>query len=168
MRGMRRMRLVLSAVMAGGLLLLFAGPASAEDTHIGLHDMNCTGITAMGKGLPASTTLGLTLLDAGKHTTLTKRSVRTSADGMFETRLPVALNQVLTMQLQVTGPGGKRIGFAEHAMEMGSPMCDLPFTGPKGTTVLLTAGLALLCLGTGVLVFTRHRPAPFPNGDISG
>jgi hypothetical protein len=159
---MRRLRLLLAGGLLGALLLLLpTTPASAEDTHVGLHDMTCTGITAMGKGLPGSSTLGLALVDPATHQTLAERTVRTSAKGGFETRLEAGLHQVLTVRLQVTAPDGARIGFAEHAMEKGSPMCDLPFTGASSTAVLLTVGLSLLGLGVGLLVLTARR-ARFP------
>jgi LPXTG-motif cell wall-anchored protein len=156
---MRRLRLVLAGGLLGALLLLPA-PASAGDKQVGLHGMTCTGITAMGEGLPKSTVLGLALVDPTKDETLAERTVRTSAQGDFETRLEVGLHQRLTVRLQVTGPGGSRIGSAEHAMEKGSPMCDLPFTGASSTAVLLTVGLSLLGLGVGLLVLTRRGRSP--------
>jgi hypothetical protein len=160
---MRRLRLLLAGGLLGALalLLLSTTPAGAADTHVGLHDMTCTGITAMGKGLPRSTTLGLALVDPAKGETLVEKRVRTSATGDFETRLEAGLHQRLTVRLQVTGPDGARIGFAEHAMAKDAPMCDLPFTGPSGTAVLLTVGLSLLGLGVGLLVLSaRWRRAP--------
>ena len=143
----------------GGLLLLSLlppAPAWAADKHVGLHDMNCSGITAMGSGMPASSTLRLALVDPAKGETLTEETVKTSAKGDFEARLRVGLQQRLTVRLQVTGPGGQRIGFAQHSMTAGSPMCDLPFTGPSRTSVLLVAAAVLLSLGGGLLLATRR------------
>src|SRR5688500_14982273 len=104
---MRRLRLLLAGGLLGALLLLPA-PASAENKQVGLHDMTCTGITAMGEGLPRSTVLSLALVDPAKDETLAERTVRTSAKGDFETRLQVGLHRRLTVRLQVTGPGGAR------------------------------------------------------------
>jgi hypothetical protein len=163
---MRRLRLLLAGGLLGALALLVLSttPASAEDTHVGLHDMSCTGITAMGKGLPRSTTVGLALVDPTRDETLVEQRVRTSATGAFRTRLEAGLHQRLTVRLQVTGPDGARIGLAEHSMVKGSPMCDLPFTGPSGTAVLLTVGLSLLGLGVGLLALTA-RWARAPGAD---
>ena len=150
-------RFLLAAGLLWVLLLLLPTSADAEDKHFGLHGMNCTGITAMGEGLPASRPLHLALVDPDNNETLVERTVRTSSKGAFETRLRTGLQQRLTVRLQVTGPGGERIGSAQHAMAKGTPMCDLPFTGPGSTAVLLTAGLLLLGLGGGVLLLTARR-----------
>jgi hypothetical protein len=157
---MRRLRLLLTAGLAG--LLLLPAPARA-DTHLGLHGMTCTGITAMGKGLPKSSTLGLALVDPASKETLVQRTVRTSATGAFETHLRAPLYQRLKVRLLVTGAGGQRIGFAEHAMAEGAPMCDLPFTGPSRTGLLLGLGLGLLASGSALLLLGRGwRPRPAP------
>jgi hypothetical protein len=153
---MRRLRLLLAGTVLG--LLLLPTPARAADEHLGLHDMNCTGISAMGTGLPRSSTLDLALVDPTAHETLAERKVRTSAAGAFETRMQAALYQRLRVRLQVTGPGGERIGFAEHSMAKGAPMCDLPFTGTGRTAVLLGLGAGLLAVGTGLLLLTARRP----------
>jgi hypothetical protein len=150
-------------LLAAGLLwvlLLLPTPADAEDKHFGLHGMSCTGITAMGEGLPASRPLHLALVDPDEGETLVERTVRTSSKGAFETRLEAGLQQRLTVRLQVTAPGGERIGSAQHAMARGAPMCDLPFTGLSSTAVLLTAGLLLLGLGGGVLLLSARRARP--------
>jgi hypothetical protein len=159
---MRRLRLLLGGGMLGALALglLLATPARADDKQVGLHDMTCTAITAMGRGLPPSTALDLALVDPARDEVLAERTVRTSAKGGFETRLEAGLHQRLTVRLQVTGPGGARIGSAEHAMAKGAPMCDLPFTGPSRTTALLTVGAALLGLGVGLLMLTRRGRQP--------
>jgi hypothetical protein len=151
-------------LLAGGLLLalLLPSPAWAADKHVGLHDMNCAGITAMGTGMPASSTLRLALVDPARHETLADQTVRTSAKGEFETRLRAGLQQRLTVRLQVTGPGGERIGFAQHSMTAGSPMCDLPFTGPSRAGVLLAVAAVLLSLGGGLLLATRRPRVPGP------
>jgi len=156
-------------LLAGGLLagLLLPTPARADDKHVGLHDMNCTGITAMGKGLPKVATLRLALVDPARLETLVERTVRTSPTGTFRTRLKAPLYQRLTVRLQVTGPGGARIGFAQHSMAKGAPMCDLPFTGSGRTTLLLGLGTALLTVGIGLLLATG-RGGRRPTGDTSG
>jgi hypothetical protein len=141
-------------LVAGGLaaVLLVPGAAVAEEEHhIGLHDMACNSITAMGKGMPKDATLRLTLVDQGKGTTLAQRTVRTSATGDFMTRLQARLNQVLDLRLFVSRTDGTRVGFADHVMAKGEAMCSLPFTGP-GRASLLGFGVGSLAIGLALLL----------------
>jgi hypothetical protein len=143
-----------------GLLaaLWLPAAASAADTkqHIGLHDMTCTSIMAMGKGLPANTPMQLTLTNRDIGSTLAGQTVRTSAKGEFMVKLPARLNKVLSMRLTVSRSDGSKVGFADHTMAKGAAMCNLPFTGPSRGTSLLLAGTAALGLGL-VLVATAAR-----------
>ena len=145
---MRVLRNLLIVAGVAAAVLLPASAASAAE-HLGLHSMDCRGITAHGEGLAANTTLHLKLVDRDNNHTLLERNVTTSADGMFKTRLSVMLNGVLSIRMFVTDAAGGEVGYADHTMEKGSPMCDLPFTGPgRGSLVLL--GVALACLGSGI------------------
>jgi hypothetical protein len=134
-----------------GLLaaLWLPAAASAAETkqHIGLHDMTCTSIMAMGKGLPANTPMQLTLTNRDIGSTLAGQTVRTSAKGEFMVKLPARLNKVLSMRLTVSRSDGSKVGFADHTMAKGAAMCNLPFTGPSRGTSLLLAGTAALGLG---------------------
>jgi len=147
------MRLVRSLLTAGltATIVLLPGMASAEESHIGLHEMNCTGITAMGKGLAADATFKLALVDRQRGATLARDTVRSDADGMFTRRLRAKLYDTLSIRLTVAGQDGKTIGFADHTMAAGSPMCNLPFTGAGRTPVLLLAGAGLLGAGLVLL-----------------
>jgi hypothetical protein len=145
---------------AGGLaaVLLLPGAAVAEDErHVGLHDMACTGITAMGEGMPRGATLRLTLVDQDNGATLAQRTVRASAMGMFETRLPAQLNQVLGVRLLVSRTDGSRVGFADHVMAKGAAMCNLPFTGPARAAPLLALGAGSLALGLALILAGSAR-----------
>jgi hypothetical protein len=135
-----------------------ASAASAAETksHVGLHDMTCTSITAMGKGLSPNAALDLKLTDRNNGGTLAGQTVRTSAKGEFMVKLTARLNQVLSIRLTVSRPDGTKVAFADHAMAKGAAMCDLPFTGPSRTTSLLLAGTTALGLGL-VLVTTATR-----------
>jgi hypothetical protein len=145
-----------------GLLAALSLPAaaSAAETkqHVGLHDMTCTSIMAMGKGLAANAAMELTLVNRDNGRTLAGQSVRTSAKGNFMVKLPARLNKVLSIRLTVSRPDGTKVGFADHVMAKGAAMCNLPFTGPGGRhgTALLLAGSAALALGL-VLVATAAR-----------
>jgi hypothetical protein len=143
-----------------GLLAALSAPAAASAAeskhHVGLHDMTCTSIMAMGKGLAKNTAMELTLTNRDNGSTLAGQSVRTSANGEFMVKMQARLNQVLSIRLTVSRPDGSKVGFADHTMAKGAAMCDLPFTGPSRSASLLLAGTAALGLGL-VLVATAAR-----------
>jgi hypothetical protein len=142
-----------------GLMAALSLPAAASAEsghHVGLHDMTCTSITAMGKGMPRRAALQLTLTNRDTGGTLAGQTVRTSATGEFMVELPARLNQVLSLRLTVSRPDGSKVAFADHVMAKGAPMCSLPFTGPSRSASLLLAGAAALGLGL-VLVATATR-----------
>jgi hypothetical protein len=152
-----RLRRILAVLGLTAAVSLPAAVSAAESKqHVGLHDMTCTGITAMGKGLPKRTAMQLTLTNKDTGGTLAGQTVRTSAKGEFMAKLPARLNKVLSIRLTVTGPDGAKVAFADHVMAKGAAMCNLPFTGPSRSTALLLAGTAALGLGL-VLVATASR-----------
>jgi hypothetical protein len=152
------MRLCRSLAILGLMAALsLPAAASAESKHhVGLHDMTCTSITAMGKGLPKRAAMQLTLTNRDTGGTLAGQTVRTSAKGEFMAKLPARLNKVLSVRLTVNGPDGAKLAFADHVMAKGAAMCNLPFTGPSRSVALLGAGTAALILGL-VLVATAAR-----------
>src|SRR4029450_9930233 len=91
-----------------GLLAALSPPAAASAAEPrqpgGLRDMTCTGITAMGKGLPADSAMQLTLTNRDDGSTLAGQTVRTSAKGAFMAKLPARLNKVLSIRLTVDTP----------------------------------------------------------------
>jgi hypothetical protein len=143
-----------------GLLAALSAPAVASAAeskhHVGLHDMTCTSIMAMGKGLARNTAMELTLTNRDDGSTLAGQSVRTSAKGEFMVKMQARLNEVLSIRLTVSRPDGSKVGFADHTMAKGNAMCNLPFTGPSRGASLLLAGAAALGLGL-VLVATAAR-----------
>ena len=153
---MRLSRILAVLGLAAALSAPAAASADEHEQHIGLHDMTCTSIMAMGKGLPANTSLELTLVDKDNGRALAGQTVRTSAKGDFMVKLPARLNKVLSIRLTVSRGDGTKVGFADHVMARGAAMCNLPFTGPSRTTSLLLAGTAALGLGL-VLVATAAR-----------
>ncbi len=153
---MRLCRILAVLGLMTALSLPAAASAAESKHHVGLHDMTCTSITAMGKGLPKSTSMQLTLTNRDTGGTLAGQTVRTSAKGEFMAKLPARLNKVLSIRLTVSRPDGSKIAFADHAMAKGAAMCNLPFTGPSRTASLLLAGTAALGLGL-VLVATAAR-----------
>jgi hypothetical protein len=158
---MRPCRILAVLGVLAALSLPAAASASESKSHIGLHNMTCTSIMAMGKGLTPNATLRLTLTDRDNGGTLAGQTVRTSAKGDFMVKLPARLNQVLSIRLTVSRPDGSKVGFADHAMAKGAPMCNLPFTGRSRTTALLVTGTAAIGLGL-VLVAATARRDPEP------
>jgi hypothetical protein len=155
---MRLCRILAILGLAAALSLPAAVSAAETRNHIGLHDMTCTSITAMGKGLSKNAAMQLTLTNRDNGSTLAGQTVRTSAKGEFKVKLPARLNKVLSVRLTVSRPGGAKVAFADHVMAKGAAMCNLPFTGPAGRTTasLLLAGTAAIGLGL-VLVATAAR-----------
>jgi hypothetical protein len=151
MTSMRLRRIVAVLGLAAALSLPAAASAAESKRHVGLHDMTCTSITAMGKGLAPNATMQLTLTNRDDGSTLAGQTVRTSAKGEFMTKLPARLNKVLSIRLTVSRPDGSEIAFADHVMAKGAAMCNLPFTGPSRTTALLVGGTAAIALGLVLL-----------------
>jgi hypothetical protein len=151
MTSMRLRRIVAVVGLAAALSLPAAASAAAPERHVGLHDMTCTSIMAMGKGLAPNATLQLTLTNRDNGSTLAGQTVRTSAKGDFMAKLPARLNKVLSIRLTVSRPDGSKIAFADHVMAKGAPMCDLPFTGPSRAVALLLTGTTAVALGLVLL-----------------
>jgi hypothetical protein len=166
MTSMRLRRIVAVLGLAAALSLPAAASAAESKRHIGLHDMTCTSITAMGQGLAPNAAMQLTLSNRDNGRTLAGQTVRTSAKGEFMAKLPARLNKVLSIRLTVSRPDGGRVAFADHVMAKGAPMCNLPFTGPSHGVALLLAGTAAIALGLVLLasaagyerVLARVRP----------
>ena len=154
---MRLRRIVAICGLAAALSAPAAASATDAKRHIGLHDMTCTSIMAMGKGLAPNASLQLTLTNRDNGTTLAGQTVRTSAKGEFMAKLPARLNKVLSIRLTVSRPDGTKVAFADHSMAKGAAMCNLPFTGPSRTTSLLLAGTAALGLGLVLVATATHR-----------
>jgi hypothetical protein len=147
---------ILAIVLLMAALSLPAAASAETKHHVGLHDMTCTGITAMGKGMPKRAAVQLTLTNRDTGGTLAGQTVRTSAKGEFMAKLPARLNKVLSLRLTVSRSDGSKVAFADHVMAKGAAMCNLPFTGPSRSASLLLAGTAALGLGL-VLVATAAR-----------
>ncbi len=148
---MRLRRIVAVVGLAAALSLPAAASGAEPERHVGLHDMTCTSIMAMGKGLAPNATMQLTLTNRDNGSTLAGQTVHTSAKGEFMVKLPARLNRVLSIRLTVSRPDGSKIAFADHVMAKGAPMCDLPFTGPSRAVALLLTGTTAIALGLVLL-----------------
>jgi hypothetical protein len=157
MTSMRLCRILAILGLAAALSLPTAALADEHKQHIGLHDMTCTSIMAMGKGLSKNAAMQLTLVNRDSGSTLAGQTVRTSAKGEFMVKLPARLNQVLSIRLTVSRADGSKVGFADHVMTRGAAMCNLPFTGPSRTTSMLLAGTATVAFGLVLMVAAARR-----------
>jgi hypothetical protein len=151
MTSMRLRRIVAVLGLAAALSLPAAASAAESKRHVGLHDMNCTSIMAMGKGLSPNAAMQLTLTNRDNGSTLAGQTVRTSAKGEFMAKLPARLNKVLSIRLTVSRPDGTKIAFADHVMAKGAAMCNLPFTGPSRAAAVALTGTAAIALGLVLL-----------------
>lgn len=156
---MRLRRIVAIFVLAAALSLPAAASAAESKRHVGLHDMTCTSITAMGKGLAPNASMQLTLTNRDNGSTLAGQTVRTSAKGEFMAKLPARLNKVLSIRLTVSRPDGTKIAFADHVMAKGAAMCNLPFTGISRAAALLVTGTAAIALGLVLLASAAGHDA---------
>ena len=155
---MRLCRALAVLGLAAALSLPAAAVAAQEQQqHIGLHDMTCTSIMAMGKGLAKNASFNLTLRNQDNGSTLATKTVKSSEMGMFEARLPARLNQVLSVRLEVARPDGTKVGFADHVMAKGAAMCNLPFTGPSRAASMLLLGTGSLGIGLVLVAATGRR-----------
>jgi hypothetical protein len=156
---MRLCRVLAVLGLAAALSLPAAAAAQEHQQHIGLHDMTCTSIMAMGKGLAKNASFDLTLRNQDDGSTLATKTVTSSDKGEFMTKLPARLNQVLSIRLEVAKPDGTKVGFADHVMAKGAAMCNLPFTGPSRAASMLLVGAGSLGLGLLLVAATRRdRP----------
>jgi hypothetical protein len=153
---MRLCRVLAVLGLAAALSLPAAAAAQEHQQHIGLHDMTCTSIMAMGKGLAKNASFDLTLRNQDDGSTLATKTVTSSDKGEFMTKLPARLNQVLSIRLEVAEPDGTKVGFADHVMAKGAAMCNLPFTGPSRAASMLLVGAGSLGLGLLLVAATRR------------
>ena len=85
---MRLCRILAVLGLAAALSLPAAVSAAESKQHVGLHDMTCTSIMAMGKGLAKNASFNLTLINQDNGSTLATKTVTSSEMGEFLTRLP--------------------------------------------------------------------------------
>lgn len=152
-------------------LLLAAQPAGAV-TYVGLHDLTCEGATTEGTGMPERTRLDVALVDPASDRTLSRATVRTSADGDFKWRAKVSLSGMREVRAEVRRPGQSApLAWVEHSL---ARACPLASTGPNRALPLVGVGVGVSSFTLGVLVLVafayqgrhaspagRHLPAPY-------
>jgi LPXTG-motif cell wall-anchored protein len=145
-----KLLLVLAALLALG-----AVPARAAETLV-LTCKVCTEVIVTGKGLPASDTVRVSLLDVKTGQEVHNQfSVQTDANGAFVKKVPVDLMKHPSLESSVWKNDGGVLVVAAHSRftapcKPKNAAADLPLTG-SNTPLLLGAGLALLALG-GLLI----------------
>jgi hypothetical protein len=154
------------ALLAGVVLALLPAAALAQpqgrEAQFALREVDCKGMTVVGTGLPAGTTVRLTLVNRDSGRVLLRRTVRASRRGGFAVRLAAPTNGVHGLRVLVTSAKGARLGYVDRTMARGAPLCRLPFTGPfRPSLAVLSAGL--LAAGTLVLRRTRGSNAYWPS-----
>jgi hypothetical protein len=165
MRGLR-------VLLAGMLLALLPAAASAHtaaghDMRFALRDINCQGLTVTGKDLPARSSVRLALVNTDNGRVVTRRTVLTTAAGRFSARLQGSMNGVLGMRVLVRSGSGATLGYVDHTMTKGAPMCQLPFTGPfrpdlavAGSLLIAVGALMLLLASRGHNAYWPEHAAP--------
>ncbi len=153
-----------------GLALLALVPAAQAAESLVLTCSVCTRVVATAKGLPADTTVRVTLTDVRTGLQVVSPvAVRTDAQGAFVKTIPVDLSRHPSVESSVWTPDGQVLVVAAHnriaapckngkmvdmgAGEMGE---TLAFTGVHAPE-LLGLGLVLLAAGVAMRVAGRRR-----------
>jgi hypothetical protein len=93
------------AAIAAGVVASVATPAFAVD-EIQFEHVSCTGLRISQQGLPSATTFEVLVIDPVKARVLLERDVRTDGSGMLRARLPVALDGLSRVDVEVESPSG--------------------------------------------------------------
>ena len=138
-------------VVVGALvpLLGVASSASAE-TSLTLRNVDCSGVTVSGGGLPPSTSVSVTLLDSTHRNQLARQAVTTTASGAFMWRARVSLSGLRSVRAVVSRPGqAAPIVWTEHRVPTACPLVNTG-AGP----VLPLVGFSLASIVFGFLLLT--------------
>jgi xanthosine utilization system XapX-like protein len=163
-----------------GLLVLAVVPVAQAAETLVLTCHVCTRVVATGEGLPADSTVRLTLNDVSTGQQLASMSVGTDAQGGFVKTIPVDLFKHSSVESTVYKTDGSVLVVAAHnrfnapckdgkmlpmagmsgshdMAGMGGMQDHLAFTGAH-TPQFLGAGFTLLAAGTILLLISkRHR-----------
>jgi hypothetical protein len=155
-----------------GLALLALVPAAQAAETLVLTCHVCTKVVATGKGLPADTTVQVTLTDVQTGLQVVSPvAVRTDAQGACVKTIPVDLSKHPSVESSVWTPNSGVLVVAAHnrftapchngmmgsMSGMGGMPDHLAFTGIP-TLQLLGIGFGLLAAGIALRVVGRRRP----------
>ncbi|HYT25073.1 MAG TPA: LPXTG cell wall anchor domain-containing protein [Actinomycetota bacterium] len=164
---MRTRRPLKALLVLAALVALGAAPASAAQTLV-LTCTICSQVIATGSGLPANSTVRLTMTDVVTGQEVAPQiPVQTDAQGKFLKKVNVDLYKHPSLESSVWASNGQVLVIAAHnrfnspckghSMDMGNM---LPMTGSSHAPVFLGISLALLAVGAVLLGAARRRTAP--------
>ena len=155
-------------MLAGLVLALLPAAASAQPARpvatgprLALRSISCTGLTVVGSGLPKLSVVTLALFDKHTGDVLARRTVRSDVGGRFSVRMKASLDKVQGVRVLVRKASGGMVGFVDHTLGKGRPMCRLPYTGSTKTLLSLAAGF-MVASGSVLLLTTRGPAAYWP------
>jgi hypothetical protein len=152
MRWLRR-----GLLIVGALAMLFAMPAAAaaDEMYLGLRDVDCTGATVSGSGLPASTHVIVTVLNGTNKRELDRHQLTTSASGGFTWRSRTSLSGLNSVRAAVAKVGASApIAWTEHQV---STACPLAYTGAGAALPLVGVGLSSIVIGFLLLTAFSYK-----------
>ncbi len=142
--------LAVAAILALLVALPSAAPGAPAELFLGVRNIDCSGVTVSGSGLPASTDVSVTLLDGVHLRELARQSITVSAGGAFTWRTRVSLSGLRSVRAVVTRPGmAPPVAWAEHVVPSA---CPLAHTGSGHALPL--AGFSLSSIVLGFLLLT--------------
>jgi hypothetical protein len=158
-----------------GLLVLALVPAVQAAETLVLTCHVCTEVVATGKGLPADSSVHLTLTDVATGQQLRSMTVQTDAAGAFVKTIPVDLFKHQSVESTVYKTDGSVLVVAAHNRftapckngkmlpmagmhEMNGMEDHLAFTGAH-TPQFLGVGFTLLTAGVALLLIGRRQRA---------
>jgi hypothetical protein len=139
-------------LVMGALAMLCAMPAAAaaDEMYLGLRDVDCTGATVSGRGLPAGTHVTVTVLNGTNKRPLDRHELTISASGGFTWRSRTSLSGLNSVRAVVARAGASApIAWTEHQVPTA---CPLAYTGAG--PVLPLVGLGLSSIVVGFLLLT--------------
>jgi hypothetical protein len=139
----------LVVVAALAVPVLASVPSVSAETFLGLRNVDCSGVTVSGAGLPANAALVVTLSDPQQRP-LERQPLTTSAGGAFIWSTRISLSGLRSVRAVVTQPGASvPIAWTEHSVPTPCPLVN---TGADHAVPL--AGLALSSIVLGFLLLT--------------
>src|SRR6266511_3747683 len=138
------------------------GPARGPGAHhlrsemyLGIRNVDCSGVTVSGSGLPASTDVTVTLLDAASRDRLEGQALTTSASGAFLWRARVSLSGLRTVRAVVARTGASTpIAWADHQVPTACPLVN---TGAGPVLPLVETGLSSIVAGVLLLTAFAYK-----------
>jgi hypothetical protein len=152
---MRSLRHCLFVAWPLALLLMLPSAASADEMYLGIRNVECSGVTVSGSGLPASTQVSVKLMNGVTRHQLEQRTLTTSASGAFLWRAHVSLSGLRTVRAAVARSGASTpIAWTEHQVPSACPLVN---TGVGRSAPLVGLGLTSILLGLLLLTAFSYR-----------